>query len=162
MGSRGSKSPAKAKNFLREGHEHVDVYGQLYEVARETEKAVLIADYRDNIERGMDYQRARSTGGHIDTTALGTLQGQWLPKSQVSLDDKGNLIGVAPWLAKKYGVVTNEAGERQQKWENEQHQKYEKTIERAKALGIKGVRKGMKYSTIERMAKQQGVEFKAK
>ena len=113
-------------------------------ILRQTEKAVQVSVMHNH------YQIYR---GDIDNE-----RPEWLPKSQIKIEDE-KVVWIADWLVREkdiadWGNIVYTAEERA-----EHRVKYLADIERAKAVGIKGIRKGMRYATIIAKAKEQGIEF---
>lgn len=78
-----------------------------------------------------------------------TYRNVWVPKSQVQLE--GNKVVAMPdWLAKKNGLVT----ESMEKQKAQRQSDYNNLVKKAKSLGIKGARKGLKAKTLRSMIEQ--------
>ena len=76
----------------------------------------------------------------------------WIPKSRSSAHE-GKIVSAEGWLAKKAGLKTNEGTAKKEAAFNAGKERYESLLEKAKAGGVKGVRVGMRASTIrEKMA----------
>jgi hypothetical protein len=84
----------------------------------------------------------------------------WLPKSQVSTHD-GHVIGMQRWLADKQGMATKEGTAARAAAFDSGKARYDTLLAQAKAGGVKGVRVGMRTSTIKEKMKAHGmaVEF---
>lgn len=78
----------------------------------------------------------------------------WLPKSHIKIGDSGEyVVEIADWLVKKNGISRkfNEFST------GVKLDAYFEKVEAAKALGVKGIRKGMRLATIREKAQAQGV-----
>lgn len=80
----------------------------------------------------------------------------WFPKSQIKIED-GAVVDVPEWLIREKNIdakfyETEEAAQARA-------DRYAETVERARAAGVKGVRKGMRYATILAKAREQGIAF---
>lgn len=119
---------------------------EFYNAVKETEKAICL---------------------HIDVNAkwcdgddIRWDKDVWFPRSQIEIE--GNNVAMPRWLAEDKDLnrfmclVSDEEAEKDFE---ERRSKYCEVIERAKALGIKGIRSGMRYATILRKAEEQGIEF---
>lgn len=129
------------KNF-----EHIERKNE-FKIRQETEKAVRvhISDFKKS--------------PWFDGDDLRWDKSIWLPKSQIKIEN-GFVVEIPDWLAKKHGIETSESKAREEKRQQERQSRYEAVINRAKAAGIKGIRKGMRFSTILEKAQQQGIDFK--
>jgi hypothetical protein len=155
VGHKGEQStPQKAAPKIPDGHENIS---RPPEIRRETEKAYGI----DN----PDYQSALELiewGGREELMRRGTPAQReayqnrqslvWIPKSRSSAHE-GKIVSAEGWLAKKAGLKTNEGTAKKEAAFNAGKERYESLLEKAKAGGVKGVRVGMRASTIrEKMA----------
>lgn len=122
------------------------VHTHEFDVLKETEKAVMVHFH--------DFSQAPWFDGDDNRWDRDV----WLPKSQIKIEN-GVVVEIAGWLAKKHNILTHEERARLEKLEREMTTKYEAVIERAKAAGIKGVRKGMRYTTILAKAAEQHIAF---
>ena len=135
MGGRGAKSSVR----IKEGFSKLT--GYIPEVSRETEKAYLL-DYKifDDSQENWRYNR------RTDSIQYGQYKSVWVPKSQVQIE--GNKVVAMPdWLAKKSGLVT----ESMEKQKEQRQSDYDNLVKKAKSLGIKGARKGLKAKTLRSM-----------
>lgn len=135
MGGRGARSSVR----IKEGFSKLT--GYIPEVSKETEKAYLL-NYKT-----IDYSAGDITGYSNGSIEYGpTYRNVWVPKSQVQLE--GNKVVAMPdWLAKKNGLVT----EGMEKQKAQRQSDYDNLVKKAKSLGIKGARKGLKAKTLRSM-----------
>lgn len=113
-----------------------------FKIIRETEKAVLAS--------------AELNTAYFDGNDFWYEKDVWFPKSQVKIEgDK--VVEVADWFAKKNDIAGRNL--KAEAAQSEREAKYLAVIEKAKALGIKGIRKGMRYATIIAKAQEQNIEF---
>lgn len=80
----------------------------------------------------------------------------WLPKSQISAHE-GSVTGLAPWLAKKNDMRTNEGSAAKEQAFEAGESRYNDLLEQAKAAGVKGVRSMMKTETIKQKMREHGL-----
>lgn len=113
-------------------------------ILRQTEKAVQVSVIHNH------YQVYR---GDVDVEAP-----EWLPKSQIKIEDD-KVVWIADWIAREKDIAGCGNTYYTPEEDADREAKYLSVIERAKAIGIKGVRKGMRYATIIAKAKEQGIEF---
>lgn len=135
MGGRGASSSVR----IKEGFSKLT--GFIPKVARETEKAYLL-NYQT-----IDHSAGDITGYSNGSIEYGpTYRNVWVPKNQVQLE--GNKVVAMPdWLAKKNGLVT----EGMEKQKAQRQNDYDNLVKKAKSLGIKGARKGLKAKTLRSM-----------
>lgn len=164
MGGRGSSSKSSSvtnkaeepriKLNVKPGTEVYDIQDYKGAIIRETEKAVLARFATSTIDFKDEWGDWQTDTSDADV---------WLPKSQVEVI--GNRVSKMPkWLFDKNKLLEDNrlwtAREKQKILSFEENKaKYSKVVEQAKLAGIKGVRKGVRYSTIKKMAKQQGIDF---
>ena len=117
-----------------------------FNIVRQTEKAVLV--------------NAMLNTAWFDGNDFWYEKDVWLPKSQIKVEGE-LVVEIADWLCKKNDIAGRdpEAEAKAEAKEAEMTARYEAVIEKAKALGIKGIRKGMRYATIIAKAQEQGIEF---
>lgn len=135
MGGRGARSSVR----IKEGFSKLT--GYMPKVLRETEKAYLL-NYKT-----IDYTVGDIIGYSNGSIEYGpTYRNVWVPKSQVQLE--GNkVVAMSDWLAKKNGLVT----EGMEKQKAQRQSDYDNLVKKAKSLGIKGARKGLKAKTLRSM-----------
>jgi hypothetical protein len=122
------------------------------EILLETEKAVAIENPNyDPQPSGYYGQHRAAKGEKFDNN-----KHIWLPRSQVSTSE-GFVIGAAPWLAQKQGLMTNVAEERIEQAFSAGKEKYAALIAQAKAAGVPGIRNMMKTSTIKEKMRAHGI-----
>lgn len=144
---------------VKEGHEELSVHET---IVRETDKAVMI--------NNRAYSAALETAAY-DIKELSPAQreilhtkqsGTWLPKSQISTHD-GKVTGMKRFIAEEKGLHTHEAASRMKASSERREQafsaakdKYSSLVSQAKSLGVKGVRTGMRVSSIHEKMRAAG------
>lgn len=149
-GSSSSGGTSSARARLPDGQEE---FSTPLKIQRETEKAYGVEN--------PDYKQAQEILSMYPDTSDGRSEAYanmsysernafrnnerliWLPKSR-STAENGEIIGAEGWLAKKAQVATKQAQERF----SEGQRRYDDLLAEAKAKGVKGVRTGMRASTI--------------
>jgi hypothetical protein len=145
---------------VKEGHHTLT---EPRKILRETEKAVAVEN--------SELVDARSTASYdikeLSSTQIQMLRDNrgggtytWLPKSQISTHD-GHVIGMPRWLADKQGMATKEGTTARVAAFDAGKARYETLLAQAKAGGVKGVRVGMRTTTIKEKMKAHGmaIEF---
>ena len=84
----------------------------------------------------------------------------WVPKSQATASG-GEITGMSEWFAHREGFSTNEATQRRERAFEDGKARYAALIQEAKAAGVKGVREGMKATTIRQKLGTQTAGNKA-
>lgn len=138
MGGRGASISLKS-GFSK-------IVGYTPSISKETDKAYLL-DYKifDDSQGNWSYNR------RTDNIQYGQYKSVWVPKSQVQV--KGNKVVAMPdWLAKKSGLTTESMNKAKIQRQND----YNDLVEKAKSLGIKGARKGLKTKTLKNMIEKAG------
>lgn len=80
----------------------------------------------------------------------------WLPKSHITIGASGEVVvEIADWLVKK-NDISRKFNEFKTNTDEKLNQYFEK-VEKAKAMGVKGIRKGMRWVTILAKAQEQGI-----
>lgn len=140
MGGRGANTSVKIQSGFSE------LTGYIPEISKETEKAYLL-NYQT-----LDYSASSIIGYQGGSIQYGpTYKNVWVPKSQVQV--KGNkVIAMPDWLAKKSGLTTKSMNKIKQQKQND----YDNLVAKAKSLGIKGARKGLKAKTLKSMIEKAG------
>ena len=134
MGGRGARALR-----IKEGMSKLT--GYIPKITRETEKAYLL-DYQD-----IDYTASDAIGYRGGSIEYGpTYRNVWVPKSQVQVQD-GKVVAMPDWLAKRNGLATESMNRASEQRQND----YNNLVNRAKSLGIKGARKGLKAKTLRDM-----------
>lgn len=138
MGGRGASISLKS-GFSK-------IVGYTPSISKETDKAYLL-DYKifDDSQENWSYNR------RTDSIQYGQYKSVWVPKSQVQV--KGNKVVAMPdWLAKKSGLTTESMNMAKIQRQND----YNDLVEKAKSLGIKGARNGLKTKTLKNMIEKAG------
>lgn len=139
-----------------EGHE---VLSEPLRIGIETEKAYGVQD-PEWIGRGYYAQHRWAKG-----ESVATQQYIWIPKSQVTTEN-GHIVSMPRWLAEKNSrvVSTHEGNARQAQREEKREaafnagtERYNTLLSQAKAGGVKGVRVGMRTSTIKEKMRAHGM-----
>lgn len=128
------------------------------EIRRQTEKAVLIySDIYDQIH-DLDRYDSEYLHGRDQMNRKDDVGQIWLPLSQIVIED-GYVVQIQDWLIRKYNLKSQEYVDFVTEKREEGLSKYMELVEKAKKLGVKGVRKGLKTRTILEKARQQGIEL---
>ena len=80
----------------------------------------------------------------------------WVPKS-VAGAQEGQIHSLSDWFARKEGYSTRESEERREKAFSVGKDRYAALLEKAKAAGVKGVRVGMRTTTIKQKMREHGI-----
>lgn len=85
-------------------------------------------------------------------------KGIWLPKSQITIGNSGEyVVDIPDWLVKKNDISRRFNEFKVSSDSDEKLNQYFEKVEAAKAAGVKGIRKGMRWVTIVAKAQEQGV-----
>lgn len=138
MGGRGASISLKS-GFSK-------IVGYTPSISKETDKAYLL-DYKtfDSSQENWSYNR------RTDNIQYGQYKSVWVPKSQVQVKDN-KVVAMPDWLAKKSGLTTESMNKAKIQRQND----YNDLVEKAKSLGIKGARKGLKTKTLKNMIEKAG------
>ncbi len=131
-----------------------------HEIVRETEKAVAIKnhalqDARDTAHYDVKELSSSQVQMLRDNAGQGTLT--WLPKSQIHTRD-GKVVSMQRWLADKHKLGTIEGIAARDKAFAAGSQRYNDLLAQAKAAGVKGVRVGMRTTTIKEKMIAHGMQ----
>lgn len=135
-----------------------------FTIKHETDKAYAIANPGYDPQPSGYYGRHRAAKGeHFDNQKY-----IWLPKNHVTVEGEGEnrrIASLSKWIAGEKGINTHEFLARQAETDKTQahiesvaNKRYDDLIAHAKANGIKGVRSGMRTSTILDKYRDAGIE----
>lgn len=139
----GNEGQTKKQVPIAVGHERLE---KPLKIKRETEKAYGVENGYEEAVNTAKYDPKELT--YAQREILNNRKSlEWLPKSHTSANE-GYVHGMSGWLAKKHGYSTNEGENAKEERFNAGKEKYAKLLAEAKAIGVKGVRVGMRAKTI--------------
>jgi hypothetical protein len=123
------------------------------EVVRHTDKAVALdnpafAEAAEAYAFGGVNELAKRVSSAAREAYMAGHKYIWLPRSQVTLTENGKVSHIAGWLAKKSEITTVESLEKSQKAFIDGCAKHDALIEKARAMGVKGITQRTRSSTI--------------
>lgn len=132
-------------------------------IERETDKAYAVRNqtYHDAKETAL-YDIKETTQAQRDLLRNGSSL-TWLPKSHAHSHD-GHVVSATRWMSKEKGLDTHEGKARQSEYDKKNEERFNAGVQRyndlialAKASGVKGVRSGMRTTTIKDKMRAAGV-----